>query len=62
VLAAVLLTLQPARLAALRVEMLSSLGGLPAHVSGLFEEPAGFQQGPGGAYFVFDRRGHSCTG
>ena len=58
-LAGVALTLQPARLAALRVETLTSLGGLPAHVSGLFEDPTGFQQGPSGAYFVFDRRGHS---
>ena len=51
--------LQPARLAALRVEILTSMGGLPAHVSGLFEDPTGFQQGPSGAYFVFDRRGHA---
>ena len=57
--AGVLLVLQPARLAALRVEILTSLGGLPAHVSGLFEDPTGFQQGPSGAYFVFDRRGHA---
>ncbi len=57
--AAAILTLQPARLDALRVEFLASIGGLPAHISGLFEEPTGFQQGPGGDYFVFDRRGHS---
>jgi len=57
--AAVVLATQPARLAALRVEILTSLGGLPPHVSGVFEEPTGFQQAPGGDYFVFDRRGHS---
>ena len=58
-LAGALLAVQPARLAALRVEILTSIGGLPAHVSGLFEEPTGFQQGPDGGYFVFDRRGHA---
>ena len=45
--------------AALSVEILRSTGGLPAHIVGLFEEPLGFQQPPGGAYYVFDRRGHS---
>ncbi len=45
--------------AALSVEVLRSTGGLPAHIVGLFEEPLGFQQPPGGAYYVFDRRGHS---
>jgi hypothetical protein len=46
-------------LRALRVEVLVSVGGLPAHITGLFEEPSAFHQGPGGAYFVFDRRGHA---
>lgn len=58
-LAGVALALQPAPLVALRVETLTSLGGLPAHVAGMFENPTGFQQGPDGAYFVFDRRGHA---
>jgi hypothetical protein len=45
--------------AALRVEVLRSVGGLPPHIVGLFEEPLGFQQTPGGPYYVFDRRGHT---
>jgi NHL repeat-containing protein len=57
--ASLMLATQPARLAALRVEILTSLGGLPPHVSGAFEDPSGFRQGPAGDYFVFDRRGHS---
>lgn len=39
--------------------MLRSVGGLPAHIAGLFEEPAAFQQAANGYYFVFDRRGHA---
>lgn len=35
------------------------MGGLPAHVVGKFEDPAGFQQGRDGTYYVFDRRSHS---
>lgn len=45
--------------AALRVEVLRSTGGLPPHIAGLFEEPLGFQQPPGGPYYVFDRRAHT---
>lgn len=45
--------------AALAVEVLRSVGGLPPHIVGLFEEPLGFQQAPGGPYYVFDRRGHT---
>ena len=45
--------------AALAVDVLRSVGGLPPHIVGLFEEPLGFQQTPGGLYYVFDRRGHS---
>lgn len=44
---------------ALTVEVLRSIGGLPPHIVGLFEEPLSFQQAPGGAYYVFDRRGHT---
>ena len=43
----------------INVEVLRSIGGLPPHIAGLFEEPLGFQQTPGGPYYVFDRRGHS---
>ena len=45
--------------AALLVEVLRSAGGLPPHIVGLFEEPLGFQQQPGGPYYVFDRRAHT---
>jgi len=45
--------------AALDVEVIRSTGGLPPHIVGLFEEPLGFQQTPGGPYYVFDRRGHT---
>lgn len=48
--------------AALNVEVLRSVGGLPPHIAGLFEEPLGFQQAPGGQYYVFDRRGHTVYG
>jgi hypothetical protein len=44
---------------ALTVEVLRSVGGLPPHIVGLFEEPLGFQQAPDGGYLVFDRRGHT---
>jgi hypothetical protein len=44
---------------ALTAETLRSTGGLPPHIVALFEEPLAFQQAPGGAYYVFDRRGHS---
>jgi len=45
--------------AALQVDILRSVGGLPAHIAGLFEEPAAFEQAANGYYFVFDRRGHA---
>jgi hypothetical protein len=45
--------------ARLEVEVLRSVGGLPAHIVGTFEEPLSFQQTPGGPFYVFDRRGHS---
>jgi hypothetical protein len=35
------------------------VSALPAHVTGRFEDPAGFQQAPDGDYFIFDRRSHS---
>ena len=44
---------------ALRVESLKSIGGLPPHIVGTFEEPLDFQQSAAGVYYVFDRRGHS---
>ena len=51
--------LASAPLAAARVDVLRSVGGLPPHVVGMFEEPANFQQAANGLYFVFDRRGHA---
>jgi len=45
--------------AAIQVDVLRSVGGLPAHIAGLFDEPAAFQQAANGYYFVFDRRGHA---
>jgi len=58
-LAAVLLTLVAARAGALETELLRSVGGLPPHIVGTFEEPVAFQQSASGTYYVFDRRGHS---
>jgi hypothetical protein len=45
--------------AALRVETLRSVGGLPPHIVGTFEDPVDFQQAADGTYYVFDRRGHA---
>jgi hypothetical protein len=56
---AVLLTVAPEPLAALRIEVLRSVGGLPPHVVGTFEEAINFQQAANGMYYVFDRRGHT---
>jgi hypothetical protein len=47
------------RTGAAGVEVLQSIGGLPPHIVGLFEEPLAFQQTPDGPYYVFDRRAHS---
>ncbi len=58
-LAFVFLSVEAKTHAALRVEILRSTGGLPPHIVGLFEEPLGFQQAPGGPYYVFDRRAHT---
>lgn len=45
------------RPAALTVETLTSVGSLPPHIVGEFEDPVQFQQSPSGEYFVLDRRG-----
>jgi hypothetical protein len=42
-----------------RIELLRSVGGLPAHVAGAFQFPLAFQQADDGRYFVFDRRAHA---
>ena len=45
--------------AALRIDVLRAVGGLPPHIVGIYEEPIDFQQVSNGSYFVFDRRGHT---
>ena len=59
VLAVSLLLLEIAGVAALPVEVLRSVGGLPPYIVGLFQEPLAFQQVAGGPYYVFDRRAHT---
>jgi hypothetical protein len=54
---AVILLAAPAT--ALRVDLLRSVGSLPPHIVGLFEEAVDFEQAPTGVYYVFDRRAHS---
>jgi len=44
---------------ALRVDVLRSIGGLPPHIAGTYEEAIDFQQASNGTYYVFDRRGHA---
>jgi hypothetical protein len=60
-LLAILCVSSPVR-AALHVEVLRSVGGIPAHIVGMFDDPAAFQQSAAGQYFVFDRRGHTVYG
>jgi hypothetical protein len=48
--------------AAQRVEVLSSIGGLPPDIVGVYREPAAFQQVTSGQYLVFDRRAHAVYG
>jgi len=59
VTAAALVAITAIPSAALRVEVLRSVGGLPPHIVGTFEEPANFQQAANGVFYVFDRRGHA---
>ncbi len=44
---------------AVRVVVLRSTGGLPAHLTGSFESPLDFQQAASGEYLVFDGGGHT---
>lgn len=48
--------------AALHVDVLRSVGAIPAHIVGAFDDPVAFQQSASGQYFVFDRRGHAVYG
>jgi hypothetical protein len=56
-LAVAILAVAPA--SAIRVEILRSVGGIPPHIVGIFENPVGFQQSSSGTYYVFDRRGQA---
>jgi len=47
---------------AMRVEILTSAGGLPPEIVGVYREPAVFQQVASGQYLVFDRRAHAVFG
>lgn len=53
---------QPRTSGGARAETLRAAGGLPAHLTGAFREPVGFQLGPGGRYYIFDRRAHAVYG
>jgi hypothetical protein len=44
-----------------RTETIESVARLPPHLVVRFGEPAAFQQGTGGEYFVFDRRAHTVA-
>ena len=48
--------------AALRIEILRSVSGIPPQIVGEFEDPVSFQQASSGQYFVFDRRAHTVYG
>jgi hypothetical protein len=45
-----------------RVEILNATSGLPAHITGIFQEATSFQQAKTGRYYVFDRRAHAVYG
>jgi hypothetical protein len=55
----VVVSLASGSMAAARVDVLRSVGGLPPHIVGMFEDPTSFQQSRNGLYYVFDRRGHA---
>jgi hypothetical protein len=43
------------------VQTLKSIGSLPAHIAGRFEEIGGCERSESGDYFVFDRRSHMVS-
>jgi len=57
-----ILLLLVAPLAALKPDVLQSVGGIPPHIAGRFRDPVGFEQSASGQFFVFDRRGHTVFG
>jgi hypothetical protein len=58
-LVAVILAIGAAKPLVLEVEERRSIGGLPAHVAGFFEQIAACQTTPTGDFIVFDRRAHA---
>jgi hypothetical protein len=46
-------------LSATPVDVIRSVGGLPAHIAASFDEPIGFVQATSGEYLVLDRRAHT---
>src|SRR5437867_1672974 len=59
VLLALLWTVMAPLATALQVDVLHSVGGIPPHIVGVFDDPVAFQQAASGQSFVFDRRGHT---
>jgi len=49
-------------LGAIKPDVISSTGAIPANIAGRFREATGFQQSASGQYFVFDRGAHSVFG
>ena len=49
-------------LAALKPDIIVSIGAIPPEIAGRFRDPAGFQRADSGQYFVFDRRAHTVHG
>ena len=47
------------QLAVVLTLILRSIGGLPPHIVGTFEEAINFQQSSNGTYYIFDRAGHA---
>jgi hypothetical protein len=42
-----------------RVDVLTSVGGLPPETCNVFRDPIALQRAPSGTYYVFDRRAHA---
>ncbi|MBP1633875.1 MAG: Gluconolactonase [Acidobacteria bacterium] len=53
---------QPTRRPGRRVEVLRSVGGVPAEIVGAFRDPVAFAQAVSGQYYVFDRQAHTVYG
>src|SRR5262245_28644428 len=44
---------------AIKPDIITAVGAVPAHIAGRFREPTAFQQSKDGQFYVFDRRGHT---